>query len=124
MVAVVEISIAENSLHLEIQGWDKLWALKSRLTIPLAHIRSVRADSEIARSWWHGIHAPGTDLPGVITAGTFYQSGQRVFWDVHQADNAIVLELVDDRYDQLIVEVADPHRAVQQIEAVLSPSVS
>ena len=25
-------------------------------------------------------------LPGVITAGTFYQEGERVFWDVHDPE--------------------------------------
>jgi hypothetical protein len=118
-IAVVEITIADDALHLEVQGWDKLWALKSRLTIPLAHVRGVRADPEVARGWWHGIKAPGTDLPGVITAGTFYQQGKRVFWDVHSPENTIVLDLADERYDQLIVEVADPAGAVRQIAAAL-----
>lgn len=117
---MVEISIIEDALHLEVQGWDKLWALKSRLTIPLAHVRGARADTEVARGWWHGIRAPGTQWPGVITAGTFYQDGKRVFWDVHEPENTIVLDLADERYDQLIVEVANPASAVQQIEAALT----
>jgi len=29
-------------------------------------------------------------VPGVITAGTFYQDGKRVFWDVHHPEKAIV----------------------------------
>jgi hypothetical protein len=118
---MVEISIADETLHLEVQGWDKLWALKSRLTIPLARVRSVRADPEVARDWWHGIRAPGTELPGVITAGTFYQQGRRIFWDVRRPENTIVLELADDRYDQLIVEVDDPQRVVGEIKAALPP---
>ena len=117
---MVEITLTDNTLHLEVQGLDKLWALKSRLTIPLAHVQAVRADPEVARGWWHGIRAPGTQLPGVITAGTFYQQGKRVFWDVHAPENTIVLDLEDERYDQLIVEVADPAGVVRQIEAALS----
>ena len=117
---MVEISVIEDALHLEVQGWDKLWALKSRLTIPLAHVLGVRADPAIARGWWHGIRAPGTQVPGVITAGTFYQQGKRVFWDVHQPENTIVLDLEDERYDQLIVEVADPVAVVRQIEVSLA----
>jgi hypothetical protein len=116
---MVEISIVEDALHLEVQGWDKLWTLKSRLTIPLSHVRGVRADPEVAHGWWHSIRAPGTQLPGVITAGTFYQHGKRVFWDAHQPENTIVLDLEDERYDQLIVEVADPADVVRQIEAAL-----
>jgi hypothetical protein len=82
-------------------------------------VQGVRADPEVARGWWHGIRAPGTQLPGVITAGTFYQQGKRVFWDVHQPENAIVLDLADERYDQLIVEVADPAGMARQIMAAL-----
>jgi hypothetical protein len=114
---VVEITIAGGVATLEVQGWDKLWALKSRLEIPLAHIRGVRADPQIARGWWHGIKAPGTNVPGVLTAGTFYQHGKRVFWDVHDPERTIVIELVDERYDELIIEVANPPSAVSLLEA-------
>ncbi|MEU7854512.1 hypothetical protein [Nonomuraea sp. NPDC049141] len=33
-----------DTLVVEIEGLDKLWALKSRLTIPLANIRGATAD--------------------------------------------------------------------------------
>ena len=116
---MVELSIAEGKLTLNVLGADKLWALKSSLEIPLEHIAGVRADSEIARGWYHGIRMPGTSIPGVITAGTFYQHGQRVFWDVHDPENTVVIELRDERYSELIVEVADPHAAVETIKAWL-----
>ena len=40
---------------------------------------------------------PGTNIPGVLTAGTFYQHGKRVFWDVHNPDNTVVIELKDEQ---------------------------
>ena len=58
---------------------------------PLVHIAGVRADPEAARGWYHGIRIPGTNVPGVITAGTFYQDGKRVFWDVHSPEKTIVI---------------------------------
>ena len=61
---------------LHVRGADKLWALKSSLEIPLVHIAGVRADQEAARGWYHGIRMPGTNVPGVITAGTFYQRNE------------------------------------------------
>lgn len=57
----------------------------------------------------------GTNVPGVITAGTFYQHGQRVFWDIHRPEHTIVIELHDERYNELIVEVGDPEVAVELI---------
>jgi hypothetical protein len=62
---------------------------------------------------------PGTNIPGVLTAGTFYQDGRRVFWDVHNPDNTVVIELRDERYNELIVEVADPQTAVEMVKGAL-----
>jgi len=116
---MVDLSIAEGRLTLDVRGADKLWAFKSTLEIPLAHVASVRADPEVARGWYHGIRLPGTNLPGVITAGTFYQDGERIFWDVHHPENTIVIGLHDERFNQLIVEVADPQAAVSLIQSSL-----
>lgn len=113
---MVDLAVADGNLTLHVRGADKLWAFKGSLEIPLAHIAAVRADPEVARGWWHGIRLPGTNLPGVLTAGTFYQDGKRVFWDVHHPDNTIVITLHDERYDELIVEVADPATAVKLIQ--------
>lgn len=116
---MVELSIAEGKLKLSVMGADKLWALKSSLEIPLAHIAGVRADPEVAHAWWHGLRMPGTNVPGVITAGTFYQHGQRVFWDVHHPENTIVIDLHDEQYNELIIEVADPQAAISLIQSAL-----
>ena len=114
---MVEITVADGHVVFDVQGWDQLWALKSRLEIPLANVRGVRADPDVARGWWKGIKAPGTHLPGVIVAGTFYQDGKRIFWDVKDPERTIVVELADDRYDELIVEVEDPAAEVARLHA-------
>jgi len=116
---MVDLSIAEGKLTLHVRGADRLWSFKSSLEIPLVHIAGVRADSEAARGWYHGIKMPGTNLPGVITAGTFYQDGKRVFWDVHHPEKTIVIALNDERYSQLVVEVDDPEGAVKLILSAL-----
>jgi hypothetical protein len=62
---------------------------------------------------------PGTNLPGVLTAGTFYQDGKRVFWDVHNPDDTVVIELKDERYAELIVDVVNPKAAVELVTKAL-----
>ncbi|HEV2493005.1 MAG TPA: hypothetical protein VG204_08015 [Terriglobia bacterium] len=116
---MVDLSVEDGNLKLHVRGADKLWAFKGSLEIPLAHIAGVRADSEIAHGWWHGIRLPGTNIPGVISAGTFYQDGKRIFWDVHNPANTVVIELRDERHDELIVEVAEPQAAVKLIHDAL-----
>ena len=116
---MVDLSVADGRLILHVRGADILWAFKSSLEIPLQHVAGIRADSTIAHGWWHGIRMPGTNIPGVLTAGTFYQDDKRVFWDVHNPDNTIVIELRDERYSELIVEVEDPNFAVELVKAAL-----
>jgi hypothetical protein len=118
-VSVVDLSIADGKLVLNVRGADKLWAFKSSLEIPLQHISGIRADPSIAQGYWHGIRVPGTHIPGVIIAGTFYQDGKRIFWDVHDPENTIVLDLHDERYNELIVEVASPLETVAIVQAAL-----
>lgn len=65
------------------------------------------------------LRMPGANIPGVLTAGTFYQHGKRVFWDVYNPDNTVVIELKDERYNELIVEVTDPQAAVELVKAAL-----
>jgi hypothetical protein len=119
---MVELSISDSNLELQVRGADKLWALRSSLEIPLQHIAGIRADPATARGWWHGIKLLGTDIPGVLTAGTFYQHGRRIFWDVHTPENTVVIELRDERYDELIVEGADPQLTVERVRAALPDS--
>jgi len=113
---MAQVTIRDTTLVVEIEGLDKLWALKSRLEIPLANVRGATADPGAVREH-KGLRAPGTYLPGVITAGTFHIHGERVFWDVHDANKAIVIELADEQYARLIIQVDDPRATVALIES-------
>ena len=118
---MVTISLTPTSAVFEVEGIDKFWALRSRLEIPLAHIRAVRADPAIARKWWHGFRLAGSYIPGVISAGTFYQDGQLVFWDVHDPERTIVVDLTHERYSHLIVDVENPASTVAMLSSRLAP---
>ena len=118
---MVEISIQDGRAEFEVQGWSKLWALRSRISVPLASIRDVRrADPGVVRGWWKGLRLPGTHVPGVIVAGTFYDGSKRVFWDVRRPARAIEVELAGGAdYDRLVVDVADPDAAVERLRGVI-----
>ena len=61
----------------------------------------------------------GTNLPGVITAGRFLQSGQWAFWDVHDPNNSIAIYLHDDSYARLVIGVEDPAAAADAIRKAI-----
>ena len=113
------IRIEGDALIVVVLGLDKLWSMKSQLDIPLEHVRGASIDPAIVHGTkgWRG---PGSNLPGVITAGTFHQDGKRIFWDVHRGDNAVVIELQHDSFERLVVEVDDPYATVALIESALA----
>ena len=113
---MVEITIDGDKAVFEVEGWHKLWSLKSRLEIPLAHIKGVHVDPEPAMGWFDGLKVAGTSIPRVFRAGSFYQQGNFVFWDVHSPEKTIVIDLEDEHFAKLIVEVADPQEATRLLE--------
>jgi hypothetical protein len=62
----------------------------------------------------------GTQVAGFLTAGTFYEQGGVVFYDVHDPDRTIVLELNHERFARLVVEVEDPAAAVKTVSAAIA----
>lgn len=112
---MAEVTVDGDQLVVRITGLNKLWALKSRLRIPLDHVRGVTVDPGIAKEH-KGIRAPGTYLPRVITAGTYYRDGERVFWDVRDPARVVVIELRDERYARLVLQVDDPEEVVMLVE--------
>jgi hypothetical protein len=116
---MARIELSTDTLTVHVTGADRIFALKSELTIPLAHVLGAAKDEEEAHGWYHGVRAPGTNIPGVITAGTFHQHGESVFWDVHHPERAVAISLRDESYGKLVVEVDDPDATVLAIEAAV-----
>jgi hypothetical protein len=48
-VGVARVEVSGDQLTVQIEGIDKVWTLKSRLDIPLAHVTDAEADPEAVR---------------------------------------------------------------------------
>jgi hypothetical protein len=112
---MAEVELAQDALIVHVQGIDRLFALRSQLEVPLSHVEGAEANPQEARRRWHGILARGMWVPGPITAGTFYQEGEWVFWDVHDPQKTVLIRLRDERYARLVIEVEDPKAAVARV---------
>lgn len=117
---MVQATFAVGQLILEIQGWDKILALKSRLEIPIADIKNIRIgiSDEDRLNWFSDLRFLGTSIPGSVQAGIFRHNGQWVFWDVHSvnSENAVVIDLTDNQYAQIVVDVADPQAVASEFQ--------
>jgi hypothetical protein len=116
---MVNLRVLKDAAVFEVEGLHQLWALKTRLEIPLTHITSVEFDPEQVGRWWHGWKLLGTDVPGLFAAGTFYYHGELVFWDVSDPASTIIVSLNHERYKKLIVEVEDPQAVVASLRGSL-----
>jgi hypothetical protein len=104
------IEIKDKALHVNIEGLDKILALRSSITVPLSHIRSVAARPDISKLMYMSVTAKfrGVNTPGHLLAGTLVMadgSGD-VFCDVRDGENAIAIELHHEQYKRLILEVS------------------
>ena len=117
---MVNVTVLADSAVFEVEGLDRVFALRSRVEIPLTHITGAEFDPAQVGRWWHGWKLLGTDVPGLFAAGTFHYHGELVFWDVHDPNRAVTISLNHERYKKLIIEVEDPADVVRRIHAALA----
>ncbi|MEO8770371.1 MAG: hypothetical protein ABI402_09815 [Ferruginibacter sp.] len=108
---MVQIEKEGSDFIFEIKGLHKLWALKSKLTIPAEHIISANHYNEKS-VFIFGLHLPGTQIPGIITAGTFIVKDGTIFCDMMDVKKSIEVQLHDEHYKRLVIEVEDPEVAI------------
>jgi len=109
---MVTVTKQSNGFLFEVKGLHKLWAFKNQLTIPFNHVLKAYQDKKSLEGW-AGWRLPGTSIPGIFTAGTFYKSGNKIFWDVSNQEKCIVVDLKDEEYKQLVIEVENPEETIQ-----------
>ena len=114
---MAQVEVVGDRLVIRLERADRLWSFHSELEVPLAHIRGAEVDPDRARLPWSGLPVRGEHgwLPGMIAAGQVRQDGQWAFWDVHDPERAVIIDLADERYARLVVEVDDPRATAASI---------
>jgi hypothetical protein len=129
---MVTIEVRQEDLVVHILGWDKLRAMRGSVTVPLRHIVAVRPrppeayfDDVIVESG-RGV---GTYSPGHFAAGTVQLADGRAFFDVHDPEHAIAIDLEGEAIQHIVVEVDGEtpematERIAQALQARRNPSV-
>jgi len=101
----MNLTINNETLQIKLTFLEQFFAfrLKKNLEIPLAHIKQVTTAKP--QSSWKDLRSPGTSIPGVIGAGTFYTERGKEFWYVTQDGNYLLIELKDESYQRIILHV-------------------
>lgn len=117
---MASITCTHDTLIVVMEGLDRLWALKSRIDVRLERVEHIEHDPSVGFPGLIHIRMPGTYVPGIIAAGTFYGNGNRTFWNVRNPARAVVITLRDGQYDRLIIEVEEPDETVRQVREALA----
>lgn len=99
-------------------GFMRFWALSNGIDVPLTAVTDVGvADRKAVRI---GFRAPGTYLPGVMTAGTYRSHGEKDLWLVGRTTRVVVITLHGERFTNVVAQVEDPEAAVEALRAAMT----
>ena len=101
----MKLNLMNDTLQIELDFWEQFLAFSFEkiLTLPLSHI--VNVSTAEPKSNWAEVRAPGTFLPGVIKAGTYYNPEGKEFWYVTREKDYLVLELRDELFKRVVLTV-------------------
>jgi len=125
---MTEVRIEDNILVVEIEGVDKIFTLKNHISIPLENVVSADVDFKVGEEIVAATHAHHDALDPVVNhgtndpkksqrLGTFHDADGTVFYDVHDASKAIVINLKHEKYDRLVIEVEEPKTTADLINS-------
>jgi hypothetical protein len=116
------LSLTNQKLRLEMNWYEKLFAFHfgGIITIPIAHITAVSTTKP--EFSWRTIRAPGTGLPGVLVAGTFYTPIGREFWYIRHDRNYLVIDLVDEYYKRIVLTRDDHEVWAERLNKAIANS--
>lgn len=101
----MKLQIINDTLEIHFSMTEKILAIHGSMQIPLSHI--VQATGMLLEPTWKQIRMPGTTLPGIIKAGTYFTNRGKEFWYLTRGNEVLRLELKDEFYDRVILGIKD-----------------
>lgn len=127
---MARIVIRGDRMAIKLSRWERWLAFHGDLHVPLERVRDVIAPATVHGKYvaldWRLLRMPGTAIPGVIQAGSYYRIGDGwEFYAVRRPSKSIVIELTGGRYKRLIIQVdgETPESAARRILAAREPFV-
>lgn len=108
-----------DTLKFELDWLERLAAFHFSQFIEVKLSNIIDVSTEGPKATWRTVRAPGTGLPGVLAAGTFYTEQGREFWYVTPNSPYLNLELKDEYYKRIVIDLSDNEQWVTQIRAAI-----
>jgi hypothetical protein len=123
VIVMTDISIEGDRLVAVIHGLDCLWTCRRRIVVPLAHVKNARVDPHLEEEGpWLGAGRTDALLDYAVAAGPMMVHGRHEFWDVHHPERAVSIDLEDEPFSRLVLEVEDPAAVIDAVNAAVRAS--
>lgn len=103
----IDVTVGQDSVNVELSGWDRIFALKSRLTIPRDRITGVSVVHRSEVGWPPALRAPGTFVPGAIKHGSYGVGAKREFWALFRQERVLIMEVDQWKYARVVLGLQD-----------------
>jgi hypothetical protein len=117
------IELTPDFLIVRLSVMEKVFCLNGDLHIPVSHVRGATEDDGFHRVNL-GIRLPGTDIPGLLKAGTFVSGADKQFVCLKRALQPLVIELAGFKFTRLVVGVPDARADAACINAVIANTIN
>ena len=112
------VTIEDGNLVFELHGVDEFLSIKRSISVPLQHVVSVSTE-RVPWQPFKQMRVAGTSLPGVIKDGRFLSSDGMMFFEMHDPDKCVTVNLDHERYKKIVFEVEDKEATAKQINDAL-----
>jgi hypothetical protein len=112
------VTIEDGNLVFELHGVDEFLSIKRSISVPLQHVVSVSTE-RVPWQPFKQMRVAGTSLPGVIKDGRFLSSNGMMFFEMHDPDKCVTVNLDHERYKKIVFEVEDKEATAKQINDAL-----
>ena len=112
------LELTDHQLIVHLNFWEALLSFQKSLHIPLKHVRGATEDHRFG-GWNLGIRAPGTGIPGIISAGTYLKDGDRQFVFRLRKAHPVAIELCSEKWARIILGVEDAKDTADSINAAI-----
>jgi uncharacterized protein len=110
---MAHLLISEDAVTVEMSRGERLVALHGAPTFARSAIAGIRAVPDCIAEV-HGLKGVGTELPGV-RMGNFHTDTRVTFAVCHGHKPGIVIDLVNSKYDMLVMTIENPDEVVAQL---------
>ncbi|MFM6134684.1 MAG: hypothetical protein ACKPCP_11040 [Sphaerospermopsis kisseleviana] len=108
----MDLSIIDHNLQIEFSLKEQLLALRFNKLWEIALTHIIQVTTDLPPNNWKEIRAPGSFVPGLIKAGTYYTDRGKEFWYVTRKNNfgnVLNIELVEEDYKRIVLNDVENH---------------